>query len=142
MSPSSMPAYRSSVAQRDVTVHFFKLGGKSGKEAGIYDSQGRDDYDADDVEHYFNYMGMLAVEGTYDRMYAQRDAGIHPADVLLLWACQENDAPKVEELLDAGADLSVRNLDGKSPMDLATKPEILVMLKEYAAKNPGAHNGV
>jgi hypothetical protein len=26
--------------------------------------------DSDDVEQYFNYMGCLAVEGTYDRMYA------------------------------------------------------------------------
>ena len=29
---------------------------------GIYGSQSREDYSADDVEHYFNYMGMLAIE--------------------------------------------------------------------------------
>ena len=29
-------------------------------------------------------------------------------DVLLLMACSENDAPKVSELLDAGADVSVK----------------------------------
>jgi len=28
----------------------------------VYGSQGRDDYTADDVEQYFNYMGMLATE--------------------------------------------------------------------------------
>ncbi len=28
---------------------------------------------SDDVEQYFNYMGCLAVEGTYDRMYALLD---------------------------------------------------------------------
>ena len=32
---------------------------------------------SDDVEQYFNYMGCLAVEGTYDRMYALLD-GAHP----------------------------------------------------------------
>ena len=30
--------------------------------AGVYASQTRDDFSADDVEHYFNYMGMLATE--------------------------------------------------------------------------------
>ena len=30
--------------------------------AGVYASQSRDDFSADDVEHYFNYMGMLATE--------------------------------------------------------------------------------
>ena len=30
--------------------------------AGIYGSQAREDYSEDDVEHYFNYMGMLATE--------------------------------------------------------------------------------
>ena len=30
--------------------------------AGVYGAQERDDYTADDVEQYFNYMGMLADE--------------------------------------------------------------------------------
>lgn len=30
--------------------------------AGVYGSQARDDYTEDDVEQYFNYMGMLADE--------------------------------------------------------------------------------
>lgn len=30
--------------------------------AGVYASQKRDDFSEDDVEHYFNYMGMLAIE--------------------------------------------------------------------------------
>jgi hypothetical protein len=33
-----------------------------GSCAGIYGSQSRDDYSEDDIEHYFNYMGMLATE--------------------------------------------------------------------------------
>jgi len=32
-------------------------------------AQDRDQYEKVDVEYYFNYMGCLAVEGTYDRMY-------------------------------------------------------------------------
>lgn len=34
----------------------------SAAPSGIYGSQSREDYSADDVEHYFNYMGMLAIE--------------------------------------------------------------------------------
>lgn len=44
--------------------------------AGIYGSQGRADFTVDDVEHYFNYMGMLAVEGTYDRMEEMLSSGV------------------------------------------------------------------
>ena len=36
---------------------------------GIIGAQNRDEYDKDDVEQYFNYMGLLAVEGSYDNMY-------------------------------------------------------------------------
>lgn len=43
---------------------------------GIYGSQGRADFTVDDVEHYFNYMGMLAVEGTYDRMEEMLSSGV------------------------------------------------------------------
>ena len=46
------------------------------KSAGIYGSQGKDDYEDVDVEYYFNYMGLLAVEGTYDRMNALMETGI------------------------------------------------------------------
>jgi hypothetical protein len=37
--------------------------------------QSRADYGAEDVEHYFNYMGCLAVEGTYDRMEEMMSSG-------------------------------------------------------------------
>lgn len=49
---------------------WFKFGkaGFNAKDAGISGSQNRDEYDRYDVEHYFNYMGMLAIEGTYDRL--------------------------------------------------------------------------
>lgn len=112
---------------------FFKLGGQSGSSAGIYGAQGRDDYMEDDVEQYFNYMGMLAEEGTYDRMYALIASGLHPADILLLWAAGENDTPKVAELLRAGADVAAKNLEGKSPLELATAEEVLSLLRDPAS---------
>jgi len=127
---------RSQVQQRrDVRVAFFKFGknGLGSEDAGIYGSQGREDYCVDDVEHYFNYMGMLAVEGTYDRMEAMLSSGLHPVDVLLLMACSENDTPKVEELLKAGADASVKDNNGKGPLELCTKPEIKDMLQKAPA---------
>ncbi|BBH01955.1 hypothetical protein Prudu_012375 [Prunus dulcis] len=47
----------------------------------------------------FNYMGMLAVEGTYDKMNALLSQNIHPVDILLLMAASETegDKPKIEE---------------------------------------------
>ena len=34
--------------------------------------------------------------------------GMHPADILLVFASKENDTPKVEELLKAGADPNIK----------------------------------
>uniref|UniRef100_A0A7S0MZ22 Uncharacterized protein n=1 Tax=Pyramimonas obovata TaxID=1411642 RepID=A0A7S0MZ22_9CHLO len=43
---------------------WFKFGknGANAEDAGIIGAQGRDEYIEDDVEQYFNYMGILAVE--------------------------------------------------------------------------------
>ncbi|RDX63936.1 Protein LHCP TRANSLOCATION DEFECT [Mucuna pruriens] len=107
---------------------WFKFGqnGVDAEGAGIYGSQGRDDFDRDDVEQnfplaeeefecmferYFNYMGMLAVEGTYDKMEALLNQNIHPVDILLLLAASEGDKPKIEELLKAGAKYDCRGHD-------------------------------
>lgn len=38
--------------------------------AGVYGSQGRDEYSEEDVADYFAYIGLLAVEGNYDSMDA------------------------------------------------------------------------
>ena len=81
------------------------------KSAGIYGSQGKDDYEDVDVEYYFNYMGLLAVEGTYDRMNALMETGIHPAD----------DTPKCTELMEAGANPNAKGLDGVTAIDVAGK---------------------
>lgn len=69
-------------------------------------------------------MGMLATEGTYDKMYALLDQGIAAVDILLLMAAAEGDQPKVEELIMAGADGTVRNADGKTAVDLAANDVI------------------
>jgi len=91
------------------------------KSAGIYGSQAKDDYEEVDVEYYFNYMGLLAVEGSYDRMYALLETGIHPADAILLFASAEGDTPKCAELMEAGANPNAKGLDGMTAIDVAGK---------------------
>ncbi|KAG2304878.1 hypothetical protein Bca52824_033529 [Brassica carinata] len=100
------------------TTCWFKFGknGVDAESAGIYGSQTRDDFDKDDVEQYFNYMGMLAVEGTYSKMEALLNLNIHPVDILLMLAATEGDKPKIEELLRAGASYSVKDADMAVPI--------------------------
>lgn len=38
---------------------------------------------------YFNYIGMLAVEGVYNKMEALLNQNIHPIDILLLMVVSE-----------------------------------------------------
>lgn len=128
---------RAPAVQRNVTANFFKFGKKDAEDAGIVGSQSRSDYIYDDVEQYFNYMGFLATEGTYDRMEAMLNSGLHPIDVILLLACSENDTPKVQEILRAGADPTVKGLDGKTPLELADKPELVKLLKDALASKTG-----
>jgi hypothetical protein len=109
-------------------VGFFKLGGQTSQSGGLYGAQSRDDYTEDDVEQYFNYMGMLAEQGSYDALESVLKSGLHPADILLLWAAKENDTPKTAELLRAGADAGVKDADGKTAADLTTEAEIREML--------------
>ncbi|KAI0504993.1 hypothetical protein KFK09_015950 [Dendrobium nobile] len=100
---------------------WFKFGnrGVDAEGAGIYGSQSRDDFDRDDVEQYFNYMGMLAVEGSYDKMEALLNLKIHPVDILLMLAASESDKPKIEELLRAGAKFDIKDVDGRTALDRA-----------------------
>lgn len=72
------------------------------------------------MAQYFNYMGMLAVEGTYDKMEALLQQNIHPVDILLLMAASEGDKPKIEELIRAGADYTVKDADGRTALDRAS----------------------
>ena len=66
-----------------------------------------------------DYMGMLAIEGSYDRMHALMATGIHPADAILHFASQEGDTPKCTELMEAGANPNVEGLNGKTAIDVA-----------------------
>ena len=110
---------------------------QNSNKAGIVGSQGRDDYEAEDVEYYFNYMGILAEEGSNDRMDKLIEAGKHPIDIILLFAAAEGDVPKIEEILEAGADPKITDLDGKTPIELAginneAKKDIVVKMLEAA----------
>ncbi|KAF3453498.1 hypothetical protein FNV43_RR03938 [Rhamnella rubrinervis] len=115
---------------------WFKFGknGVDAEGAGIYGSQSRDDFDRDDVEQYFNYMGMLAVEGTYDKMEALLSLSIHPVDILLMMASSEGDKPKIEELLRAGANYTVKDADGRTALDRAANDEIKDFILNFSAQ--------
>ncbi|KAK9786695.1 hypothetical protein WJX73_005454 [Symbiochloris irregularis] len=68
-------------------------------------------------------MGMLAAEGTYDRLEKMLKTGTAPVDLLLLMAASENDAPKIAELIRAGADLESKDINGKTAGQIATSEE-------------------
>lgn len=115
---------------------WFKFGknGVDAENAGIYGSQKRDDFDRDDVEQYFNYMGMLAVEGTYDKMEALLSQNIHPVDILLMLAASEGDQPKIEELLRAGASYTVKDADGRTALERAASEEIKDLILNFSVQ--------
>ena len=117
-SATGLPGARTNGTSVKVSASWNPFAQNSNK-AGIVGSQGRDDYESEDVEYYFNYMGILAVEGSNDRMDDLLAAGKHPIDIILLFAAAEGDVPKIEEILEAGADVSVTDLDGKTPLMLA-----------------------
>lgn len=83
---------------------------------------------------YFNYMGMLAVEGTYDKMEALLSLNIQPVDILLMMASSEGDQPKIEELLRAGAKYDVKDGDGRTALDRAANDEIRDLILNYSAQ--------
>lgn len=100
------------------------------------DSKGekRDDYEYQDADDYFCCSGLLAAEGTYERLEAWTDADVHPIDMILIMSCVENDAPKVEEVLDAGAQASLKDpRNGITPIELCTDPDIKAMLERFGA---------
>ncbi|KAL6999329.1 hypothetical protein U1Q18_000489 [Sarracenia purpurea var. burkii] len=115
---------------------WFKFGknGVDAEGAGIYGSQTRDDFDRNDVEQYFNYMGMLAVEGSYDKMDALLSQNIHPVDILLMMAASEGDKPKIEELLKAGANYAIKDSDGLTALDKAANEEIKDLILGFSAQ--------
>lgn len=84
---------------------------------------------------YFNYMGMLAVEGSYDKMEILLNQNIHPVDILLMMASSEGDKPKIEELLRAGANYDVKDSDGRTALDRAASDEIKEFILGFSVKN-------
>lgn len=132
---SNVVVQRVQPQRRDVRAAFFNFGkSRTGADEAYPTNSSRSDYNADDVEHYFNYMGCLAVEGTYDRFEAMVKSGIEPVDIILLLAAAENDSDKIEELLAAGADPSTRDNLGRTPRELASKDVVVKMLEEAEAK--------
>jgi len=77
-------------------------------------------------------MGMLAVDGDYARLDRMKSAGLAAVDLLLLMAAGENDAPKVAEMLRAGADVGVKDIEGKTATELATNEQVLELLRDPA----------
>ncbi len=75
-------------------------------------------------------LGVLSVPAAAPSSFV---AGNAPVDLLLLMACAENDTPKVEELLGAGADPTVKDLNGQLPIELCQKEEIKAMLGKALA---------
>ncbi|KAG2328463.1 hypothetical protein Bca52824_011191 [Brassica carinata] len=122
------------------TTCWFKFGknGVDAESAGIYGSQSRDDFDKDDVEQVvfslFQLMGMLAVEGTYSKMEALLNLNIHPVDILLMLAATEGDKPKIEELLRANANYTVKDADGRTALNRASSEEIRDLILGYSTQ--------
>lgn len=79
-------------------------------------------------------MGMLAVEGSYDKMEALLSQNIHPVDILLLMAASEGDKPKIEELLRAGANYTVKDADGRTALERAATDEIKDFILNFSAQ--------
>lgn len=80
-------------------------------------------------------MGMLAVEGSYDKMEALLNQDIHPVDILLMLAASEGDKPKIEELLRAGADYTIKAADGRTALDRASGEEIKEFIVGFTVKS-------
>lgn len=80
-------------------------------------------------------MGMLAVEGSYDKMEILLNQNIHPVDILLMMASSEGDKPKIEELLRAGANYDVKDSDGRTALDRAASDEIKEFILGFSVKN-------
>ena len=95
----------------------------------VYGDLKRDDYTYDDVEQYYNYIGLNAIGVEYSVFTDPIEAGMHPADVILMLAAIEGDLPKIEEMAAAGADASAVNHEGKSVLECAKDDDTKEALK-------------
>lgn len=74
------------------------------------------------------------MEGTYDKMETLLSLNIHPVDILLMMASSEGDMPKIEELLRAGANYTVKDGDGRTALDRAATDEIKDFILSFSAQ--------
>mmetsp|Transcript_2361 Transcript_2361/g.3937 ORF Transcript_2361/g.3937 Transcript_2361/m.3937 type:complete len:175 (+) Transcript_2361:45-569(+) len=119
---------------RCVQARFFMTKNKNDYGGAADAGKSRGDYDHEDVAQYFEFMGILAQERTYDSMDAMFASGLKAVDVLLLLACAEGDVSTAREVLNAGADVHVKRHDGASTMQLAAKPEMQALIQYFMSK--------
>lgn len=77
-------------------------------------------------------MGMLATEGTYDKMEALLNEGIHPVDILLLLAASEGDKPKIQELMKAGARFDVADVEGRTALERTQEDDVREFILSFS----------
>mmetsp|Transcript_9909 Transcript_9909/g.25253 ORF Transcript_9909/g.25253 Transcript_9909/m.25253 type:complete len:186 (-) Transcript_9909:84-641(-) len=107
---------------------FFRFGGATSDDANLANC--REDYSTSDAEDYFSYMGLLAVDGTYDRFEKIVESGMDPIEVILCMAVEEGDKPKIAELMKNGANLDITHpILGKKLLDIPEDEEVLALLK-------------
>ena len=99
-------------------------GNADGSVKSVYGDLSRDEYEYDDVEQYYNYMGLNAIGIEYSVFQEPINAGMHPADCILMLAAMEADMPKIEEMLTAGANPDATNHEGKTVKELAKNDEV------------------
>ena len=118
-SATGLPGARTNGTSVKVSASWNPFAQNSNK-AGIVGSQGRDDYESEDVEYYFNYMGILAVEGSNDRMDDLLAAGKHPhRHHPPLRRRRGRTSRRSRRSWRRAPDVSVTDLDGKTPLMLA-----------------------
>lgn len=127
------PVLGSRRQRQNHVCRMFKFGKNGADASEAMTTMTKEDFDEIEMEQYFNYTGRLAVEQNYDSYNRYLKEGTHPVDVILLWAAEDGDMTRVEECLGAGANINVKNFDGKTPLELADKEEVKEMLQKAAA---------
>ena len=107
---------------------FFKFGGASAEDNEL--ASCREDYSLNDASDYYDYMGLLAVYGDYERFDSMVESGLDPVDIILCMAVEEGDKPKIESLMETGADASVVHpIIGKKVSEIPEDEEIAALLR-------------
>lgn len=124
----AVPGRQFSGARNVSASGFFKFGGASAEDNEL--ASCREDYSINDASDYYDYMGLLAEHGTYDRFDQMVDSGLDPVDLILCMAVEEGDKPKIEALMDTGADASVIHpVFGKPVNEVSEDEDVIALLK-------------